>query len=99
EYAQLKKNYSERSVEAEKQFQTLYDTITSIQEQGGKNRIWMDEFKRYENISELDRAVVVSLVERILIYDDNRVEIVYRWHDEFNWQQDILHRVRKEEAV
>lgn len=99
EYAQLKKNYSERSAEAEKQFQALYDTITSIREQGGKDRIWMDEFKRHENISELDRAVVVSLVERILIYDDNRIEIVYRWHDEFNWQRDILCRVHKEEAV
>ena len=50
----------------------------------------MGQFRKYQNISELDRTIVVSLIERILIYREHRVEIVYRWCDEFRWFMDLL---------
>lgn len=33
---------------------------------------------------------MVSLIERILVYRDHRVEIVYRWYDEYQWYLDLL---------
>ena len=50
----------------------------------------MAQFRKHQNITALDRAIVVSLIERVLIFRDRRVEIVYRWHNEFRWETDLL---------
>lgn len=48
---------------------------------------------------ELDRTAVVSMIDRIMVYEDNTVEIVYRWQDEFAWQMDIVRQAQIREAV
>ena len=40
-------------------------------------------FKQYENIDELNRRVLMSLVDRILIYEDHRIEIVFKYKAEY----------------
>ena len=65
-----------------------------------ENRAWMDQFRKHENISELDRSVVVMLIERIMLYQEHRLEIVFRWQNEFQWLSDLLARqARSEQEV
>ena len=59
-----------------------------------EGRGWMEQFRKHQNIDALDRTIIVSLIERILIFRDRRVEIVYRWHDEFHWQMDLLRQAQ-----
>mgnify|MGYP006990155225 CR=1 FL=1 len=54
----------------------------------------MGQFRKHQNIKALDRTIIVSLIERILIFREHRVEIVYRWHNEFHWQTDLLLQAR-----
>ena len=54
----------------------------------------MEEFRRYQNIEALDRSIVVRLIERILIFRDRRVDIVYRWQNEYQWQVELLLRAQ-----
>ncbi|CAK7087429.1 MAG: hypothetical protein ENTB_04220 [Enterocloster aldenensis] len=44
---------------------------------------WIQMFKQYENITELHRTVLVNLVERIVIYDTQHVEVVFRYQGKF----------------
>ena len=74
----------------------LQDSLTHIREKGGAEKSWMDEFKRHENLTALDRSAVISLIDKIIIHKDKCVDIVYRWQDEFAWQLDILSRAAKE---
>ena len=99
EYKRLKQRYAEQSAEAEKQLLALQDMLTDIQEHGSASLGWMNEFREHQNIASLDRETVIALIERILIYDDKRVEITFRWHDEYEWQADILKRAQMKEAV
>ena len=99
EYLRLKQRYAEQSAEAEKQLLSLQDTLMNIQEHGSASLTWMNEFREHQNITSLDRETVVALIERILIYEDKRVEIIFRWHDEYAWQADILKNIRLKEAV
>lgn len=46
-------------------------------------------------ITALDRTLVVSLIERIMVYRDKRVEIVYRWQNDFRWQVELLQRAQQ----
>ena len=98
EYARLKQSFAARATEAEKQMDALRETLESIKERGTEN-CWMEEFKKRQGITALDRAVVVALIDKILIHDGDCVEIVYRWHDEFAWQLDVLRRAQMREAV
>lgn len=40
-------------------------------------------FKKYENISELNRNIIIELIDRIKVYEDERIEIEFKFKDEF----------------
>ena len=44
----------------------------------------------YKNIPELTRRIAVIFIDRILIYEENRMKIVYTFQDEF---MEILSRL------
>lgn len=99
EYARLKQNYSGRAAECEKQMDALQESLVQIKEHGGEHREWMARFRKHQNITELERSIAVALIDRILIYKDNRVEVHFRFEDEFAWQMDILRRSQIREVV
>lgn len=98
EYLRLKQSFSGRAAEAEKQMDALRERLTTIQT-NTTDTSWTENFKRYRNITELDRAVVVNLIERIMVYEDNTVTVKYRWQDEFIWQMDLVRQIQLREAV
>ncbi len=98
EYTRLKQNFTIRAEETEKQMDALRENLSDIQNQGSSND-WMEEFSKRQGLTELDRSVVVALIDKILIHANDVVEIVYRWQDEFSWQLDILRRARLQEVV
>ena len=59
------------------------------------NKHWIEQFIQHRNITSLDRRIVVSLIERVLIFRDRRVEIVYRWYNEFEWQAELVAQAQK----
>lgn len=67
----------------------LQETITQIKEHGGEHREWMAQFREHLNITELERSIVVALIDRILIYKDNRVEVRFRFADEFAYSSSM----------
>lgn len=90
EYRDLKTNYTALLSEAERQAEAIRTEIGRIMESGVEGKSWIDQFRKYQNLTMLDRAVVVSLIERILIYKDKQVEIVYNWQDEYQWLTGLL---------
>lgn len=90
EYQVLKKNYSCRRAEAEEQAEAIQMEMGQELANLTTGRGWMEQFRKHQDIDVLDRTIVVSLIERILIFRDRRVEIVYRWQNEFQWQIDLL---------
>ena len=90
EYQDLKRTYSRRRAEAEEQAEAIQEEMNREMGNLSEGRDWIEQFRKYRNIDALDRTMIVSLIERILIFRDRKVEIVYRWHDEFQWQVDLL---------
>ena len=93
EYQDLKKTYSRRRSEAEAQAEAIQEEMSRELEQ--EDRGWMEQFRKHRNITELERSIIVTLVERILIFRGHRVEIIYRWHNEFRSQMDLLLQAQK----
>ena len=94
EYREFKKNYSELCSEAEKQAEGLQEEMVRTLESSVDGNGWMDQFKKYGNITELDRAAVVSLIDRIFIYRDRRVDIIYSCQDELRLLDETLAQVQ-----
>ena len=95
EYQELKKTYSRRKAEAEEQAEGIRAEMNQAMDNSENGRAWMEQFRKHQNITALDRSLVVSLIERIMVYRDKRVEIVYRWQNEFRWQVELLQRAQQ----
>lgn len=95
EYRELKKTYSSRRANAEEQADGIRAEMTQAMTNSANGCAWMEQFCKHKGITELDRALVVTLIERILIYKGHRVEIVYRWQNEFRCQLDLLQRAQQ----
>ena len=50
---------------------------------GTTERNWVTLFKQYENIEELNRRVLMALVDRILIHENHTIEIIFKYRDEY----------------
>lgn len=59
---------------------------------------WLEEFKQYKNVSKLTRAMLVVLIDKILIYENKRVEIKFRFADEFAAVQSYINTVEAYES-
>lgn len=94
EYIDFRENY--RTVIAEKQevLKRLKREQQDASLSGTNNRAWVQLFARYENIQELDRRVLAALVDKILIYEDKRVEIVFKYRDEFTHAKQVVETYR-----
>lgn len=57
----------------------MKQTVTT----GTTERNWVTLFKQYENIEELNRRVLMALVDRILIHENHAIEIVFKYKDEY----------------
>ena len=93
EYQDLKKTYSR--AEAEEQAEAIQEEMRRETVNLSEGRGWMGQFRKHQNINALERSIIVTLIERILIFRDRRVEIVYRWQNEFRWQMDLLLRAQE----
>jgi hypothetical protein len=40
-------------------------------------------FREYENIDELNRRVLMALVDKIVIHESHEIEIIYKYRDEY----------------
>ena len=90
EYRDLKKTYARRKAEAEKQAGAIREEMALDAGGSADSRGWVERFRCHRNITALDRAIVVTLIEQILIYRERRVEIVFRWHNEFKRCAELL---------
>lgn len=92
EYLSLKKTYTRRRDEAEQQAEAIRNEMSQEFAHAMSNQSWIEQFRRQKDIEELERGIVVRLVERVMIYREHRVEIVFRWQNEFQWLTDLLAR-------
>ena len=50
----------------------------------------VQRFKEDPKVRELDRRLLVSLIDRILIYEDDRIDSVYRYADRMKKCEQII---------
>ncbi len=83
EYEQFKNNFAHKSAEIEATIRKLQEEIETVFNEGLFADEWIDTFTKTGNITSLDRSIVLSLVEKITIHEENRIEITFKYQDEY----------------
>lgn len=78
EYESLKKELEERIDEATAAIEKLNKEKREILDGVSKQQSWVEQFRQYENVTELTRPMVIHLIERINIFENSNIEIVFR---------------------
>ena len=68
---------AERAIEAQQR------ELEQILACGDPESPWIAHFQRYGTFEKLDRTIAVRLIDRILVYEGGRIEIVFRYQDEY----------------
>ena len=75
------------------------DELESILQNQSVNSQWIEHFKVYQNIDTLDRRMVVTLIERILVYEDYRLQIEFRYQADYEHALAMIQASGVKEAV
>ena len=84
DYRAFGKRYDDKIREAEDAVFKLEQEIEQLAsgESGGQQ--WIDCFKTHENISRLDRKLIVELIDRIDVFEGRKIHIQFKFQAEFD---------------
>lgn len=77
EYRDIKAEYQESISRYENEILDLQKSAE--QPDGTEKNLWVENLLKYGKITELDRETVIRLVDKIYVYQDKHVEIVYKF--------------------
>lgn len=83
EYFEFRNSYTKIIEEKQEAILRVKKEMKQTVATGTSERNWVMLFKQYENIDELNRRVLMALVDRILIYENHTIEIVFKYRDEY----------------
>lgn len=98
DYRRMNELYSKEIKKIDNVLQNRKKEKQALQNSSEKQR-WMKLYQQYHTVKELDRRLVVTLIDRIYVYEDKRIEIVFRFRDEYNSLLALLEQTASKEAM
>jgi hypothetical protein len=91
------KDYTDRIEELTQSVQILKQEAELLFSENNISHKWIEHFKRYRNVSELSRQLVVNLIKRVDLFENKRMKVIFNYHDKFEMIKKLLHEcVQKE---
>ena len=82
EYFLFKKSYAAKIAEAEAAIRAIEDEREQAVSRNRDSLSWMETFKKYRNITSVNRSMVVDLIRQVNVFEGGRAEVVFRHADE-----------------
>lgn len=83
EYLMLKQSMTEKIETLDKMIANLTETAKSYEEGVNDENEFIAHFKKYGKIKSLTRAILTELVEEILVHEDKKITIVFKFQDPY----------------
>lgn len=83
EYLELKSLYDGKLQEAQETMARLREEIEDLLQNRTGGTYWIEQFKQYQNLTELTRHIAVTLIERIDVFEDCRIKIRFKYQDSY----------------
>ena len=95
EYLTLKADLSARIRTLDDSISRLRQTVEQYESGMEENNAFLNHFRKYRNLTCLNRSMLVELVQEIRIYEGGRLEILLNFQDELQALTDYLDRNRE----
>ena len=82
EFQEINRRYSEKLDAAKKKRKSLMETRAKLLKERVSTQPWIETFRRCRNIEKLERSIAVALIDRIIVYDKERVSVELHFQDE-----------------
>lgn len=86
-YRILNEVYSNEYTEIENKIETLKESIIAIAAEKEQKYNWVNQYKKYRNITELNRKMVNFLIDKIFVYEGYKIDI--RFSDQASYENAI----------
>ena len=90
EYLNIKANLNEKLERLDESLQSLANTAKQYAQGVNQENAFLSSFRKYGNITELTRPMLVELVKEIRVYDQNRIEVELNFRDEYEQLAEYL---------
>lgn len=95
EYDDMNERFSEKINAAKSTIREIENKINNKMMVKNENRAWMEDFKKYGHMQSLERRVLVTLIESIVVYSKDKIEVTYRFQDEIQEFIEVAKEVYK----
>jgi len=79
----MKSQYTENGKRMEAAISSLRQELESLTNNTSERLKWMEHFKRFEGLEELDRKAVIHLVKSITVLGKSEYDISFTFGDEY----------------
>ena len=83
EYLELKSLYDGKLQEAQAAIARLREEMESLLRNRTGGTYWIEQFQKHRNLTELTRHVAVTLIDRIEVCEDYRIQIRFKYQDSY----------------
>ena len=95
EYLELKSGYDMKIADAKAASEKLKEELEGLLQNRTGTSLWIERFKKYQNITELTRHIAVTLIERILVFEDSRIEIRFRYQYDYERALELIRNTQR----
>lgn len=101
EYQKLKAEFDSRIAAADAAVKELKRQIAELEGSHSANTPWMNYFQQFGRLEQLTRWAAAIIINKILVYEDNRIKITFNFEADLNRIQEILSAAEehKKEAI
>ena len=101
EYQKLKTEFDSRIAEADAAVKELNRQIAELEGSHCTNAAWMNYFQQFGRLEQPTRWAAAIVINKILVYEDNRIKITFNFEADLNRIQEILSAAEehKKEAI
>lgn len=84
DYNSLRDGFAEKIESAKNAQKQLRIELDVLETGSSAQQSFLSEFQKYNNIQRLERGVVVTMIERVLIHADKVIDVKLRYEDQFS---------------
>ena len=90
EYFLFKKSYEAKIQSAEAAIRAVEQERQQAIEHNRESYAWIDVFKKYQNITRIERKTIVELIEEVIVHEDKKISIRFRYGDQYTKLAELL---------
>ena len=99
DFIDFKASYDAKIQKAETAIAALEKEIEAAVNGENQNHGWVDIFKSYIDAHDLSRKMVVELVEKVSVYEKGRVEVVFRYFNEYERLSSLMQYLQQPSQI